>query len=80
MKSSHFLVFLRHRYTSIDEYIVVNMDINIIKKLHQTIHVHVCTNGTKTMSTYYQKKNPLSIERENTGKKYRTFHLQNMFF
>lgn len=56
------------------------MDINIIKKLHQTIHVHVCTNGTKTMSTYYQKKNPLSIERENTGKKYRTFHLQNMFF
>lgn len=56
MKSSHFLVFLRHRYISIDEYIVVNMDINIIKKLHQTIHVHVCTNGTKTMSTYYQKK------------------------
>lgn len=57
------------------------MDTNIIKKkLHQTRHVHLCTNGTKTMSTYYQKKNPLSIERENTGKKYRTFHLQNMFF
>lgn len=42
---------LGHRCISNDEYIVINMDTNIIKKLHQTIHVHVCTNGTKTMST-----------------------------
>lgn len=43
--------------------------------------MYICVQmGLKQCQHIIKKKNPLSIERENTGKKYRTFHLQNMFF
>lgn len=57
------------------------MDTNIIKKNCTRQDMYICVQmGLKQCQHIIKKKNPLSIERENTGKKYRTFHLQNMFF